>query len=176
MSEPAKATPMQRIACVDVHYREQGATAACVLLDSWSAGAPILELTQHVDQVAPYEPGNFYRRELPCIEVVLGKLNGLPDIVVIDGYVWLGEQSKPGLGAKLHDALQGKVAVIGVAKTYFPHGQLVLPVFRGISKQPLYVSAAGASLEEAGEWVRNMHGASRIPTILRRVDKLSRSD
>jgi deoxyribonuclease V len=168
-------TSETQIAVVDVHYADAGATAACVVLDSWEAGRPMLEVTADIDQVLPYESGNFYRRELPCITAVLAKLPRDPNVVVIDGYVWLGEESRPGLGAHLHEALGGKVAVVGVAKSFYPFGKNVMEVWRAESKRPLYVSAAGAELSAAADCVRRMHGESRIPTAIRQVDRLCRN-
>ena len=78
------------------------------------------------------------------------------------------------VGARLYHALDGKVPVIGVAKTWFKGGK-ALEVFRGKSKRPLFVTAAGITDEEAAAHVREMHGPDRIPTLLRRVDQLSRT-
>ena len=44
------------------------------------------------------EPGQFYKRELPCILELLKQVNPLPNYIVIDGYVYLGGDEKPGLG------------------------------------------------------------------------------
>jgi deoxyribonuclease V len=96
-----------------------------------------------------------------------------PQIVVIDGYVWLGEQ-KPGLGAHLYDVLGQQVAVVGVAKTLFTGAEPVELVLRGRSRTPLYVTAAGMDLAEAANHIRAMHGSHRIPTLLKRADQLSR--
>jgi hypothetical protein len=38
---------------------------------------------------------------------------------IVDGYVWLDDAGKPGLGAHLYQALGGRVAVLGVAETKF---------------------------------------------------------
>ncbi|PKN30756.1 MAG: endonuclease V, partial [Deltaproteobacteria bacterium HGW-Deltaproteobacteria-21] len=48
-------------------------------------------------------------------------------------------------------------------------------VFRGRSKSPLYVTAAGMDPSEAAGHIRSMHGGHRIPTLLKQVDRLSRS-
>lgn len=164
----------EQIAVVDVHYGVSGATAACVILAAWEAERPVLEVTADIERVLPYESGNFYRRELPCITTVLDKLPRKPNVVVIDGYVWLGEESRAGLGAHLHETMGGKIAVVGVAKSFYPFGKDVAEVWRAQSKRPLYISAAGMNLSTAADWVRKMHGGSRIPTALRRVDQLCR--
>jgi deoxyribonuclease V len=63
--------------------------------------------------------------------------------------------------------------VIGVAKSRF-EGSSGIAVFRGRSIRPLYVTAAGVEMEKASEKIRMMHGAHRIPTLLKRVDLLAR--
>ena len=50
------------IACVDVDYRDEGALAACVLFRAWGDERPAGELVEHVAEVEPYQPGQFYRR------------------------------------------------------------------------------------------------------------------
>jgi deoxyribonuclease V len=107
------------IACTDVHYANTHAIAACILFRDWSDAHPDLAITERVDDPAPYEPGRFYRRELPALLAVLSKFTLFPKVVIIDGYVWLGDWDHPGLGAHLHKALGGSAAVIGVAKSFF---------------------------------------------------------
>jgi deoxyribonuclease V len=65
-------------------------------------------------------------------------------------------------------------AVIGVAKTRFARAQLVEEIQRGRSHSPLYITTAGLDLSAAARRIREMHGTFRIPTLLRRVDQLSR--
>jgi hypothetical protein len=84
------------IVCVDVDYCSRGAVAAGVWFRGWSAAEAVCQAVCPVDEVAEYEPGAFYRRELPCLLSVLA-LGPRPDVVVVDGYVWLGA-GVPGLG------------------------------------------------------------------------------
>ena len=58
------------IACVDVDYRDVGAVAACVCFEHWDDGTPVLDTAIEIHGIEPYEPGRFYRRELPCILAV----------------------------------------------------------------------------------------------------------
>jgi deoxyribonuclease V len=109
---------------------------------------------------------------LPHLLKVLAEVREPLEAVVIDGYVWLGEE-KAGLGAHLYEALGRSVPVIGVAKTAF-HSSLAVPVLRGQSQRPLFVTAVGVDASAAAECVRRMHGPSRIPTLLNRVDRLCR--
>jgi deoxyribonuclease V len=163
------------LACVDVDYRGDQAVAACVLFRDWPDATPAGQLVGKVQSVAPYVPGQFYRRELPCLLAVLDKLPELPEVVVIDGYVWLGGEDHPGLGGHLHEALGRRVPVVGVAKTSFHSARLAVPVVRGASStRPLFITAAGLGPAAAAAHVQGMHGPHRIPTLLRLVDQLCR--
>jgi deoxyribonuclease V len=164
---------MMKLICLDVHYRDLDATAAGIVFEHWNDGSPLLELTTTISPIAAYESGKFYRRELPCLQAVLGLISDPLDVIIVDGFVWL-EQGSPGLGGHLYAALNEAVPVVGVAKTKFLGAALVAEVFRGTSKSPLYVSAAGMELDEAAQFIQNMHGPYRIPTLLKRVDQLCR--
>ena len=162
------------IACLDVHYHEPGARAACVLFDAWADATPSAELVRTTESVAAYQPGQFYLRELPCLLHLMEDLSDIPEIIVIDGYVWVGDQHEPGLGAHLYEALGRGSAVIGVAKSRYRPVASAREVFRGSSAKPLYVTAAGIDVTQAARHVLEMHGKHRIPTLLKRVDSLSR--
>lgn len=162
------------LACVDVHYSDSRATAACVLFDDWQSGTAASTLVRYLSGVAPYESGRFFQRELPCLLAILSGLHEPPGVAIIDGYVWLGPDARPGLGAHLFDALNRATPVIGVAKSAFA-GAPAVEVLRGQSRTPLYVTTAGMDVDRAAEQIRNMHGAHRIPTMLRLVDQLSRT-
>ena len=161
------------IACMDVDYRETGGVAACVCFQAWSDGTSASESVVQIRDVAPYQSGQFFRRELPCILAVLKSLPESPEVVIVDGYVWLGVR-QPGLGAHLYEALGRRIAVIGVAKTRFVRAEPVEPILRGRSRCPLYVTAAGMDLAEAAGHIQAMHGPYRIPTLLKRVGQLGR--
>jgi len=159
-------------AAVDVHYPPAGgARAALVLALDAAFGTIAAEKTVLVDQVAPYRPGEFYRRELPPMRAVLAGVDDL-DLLTIDGYVTLDPDGGPGLGAYAHSEFG--VPVIGVAKTRFAPAVHAIPVVRGNAARPLYVTAAGLGPVEAAELVRTMAGRYRLPDALRRVDALAR--
>ncbi len=160
---------------VDVHYpKTGGAVAAAVLFHNWHNTAPYADLTIRLDTVADYEPGAFYKRELPCIQALLDQMRQQPSAIIIDGYVTLGAVDKAGLGLHLYRALEEKVPVIGVAKTAFAGTPETAELLRGTSTQPLYVTAAGMSQDSAKSIIASMHGPNRMPTLLRRVDRLCR--
>ena len=161
------------IACLDVDYRETVAYAAGIAFHNWSDKTPATEKVVPVVGVQPYQPGQFFRRELPCLLAVLRELPPVV-VVVVDGYVWLDGVSVAGLGAHLYQALEGKVAVIGVAKTRFAGAGAAVQQVRGHSNRPLFVTAAGMTAQTAAEHIRSMHGPDRIPTLLKHVDSLAR--
>ena len=73
-----------------------------------------------IPETADYVPGQFYKRELPCILEVL-KLSDLAQVqlIIVDGYVFLDDDQKKGLGSYLFEALDGEIPVVGVAKRSF---------------------------------------------------------
>jgi deoxyribonuclease V len=163
-----------RFAAVDVGYFRNQALAAAVAFSTWEQAEADLACTSKIAGVASYMPGQFYLRELPCILAVLEKLGSLPGLILVDGYVWLDEWSRPGLGARLHHELRQQCAVVGVAKSCFFRGSNVAEVTRGRSRKPLFVTSIGVDIEQAAEGIRNMHGRYRIPTLLAQADRLSK--
>jgi deoxyribonuclease V len=173
-ADPAPAYNAVVIAIVDVDYRDREAVAACLEVDAWTDPAPRREHLARVAPVAPYRPGAFYRRELPCLLAVLDQVREAPEVIVIDGYVVLDRAGRrPGLGAHLFEALDRGPAIVGVAKNRF-EGAAAREVVRGASARPLYVTAVGLPVAEAAARVAAMHGDHRLPTLLRRVDRLAR--
>ena len=160
------------IAAFDVHYREDGqASAAAVVFTAYGDDTPVAEYQQMLAMPAAYVPGAFYRRELPGILALMDRIDRPLTTLIVDGYVRLG--SRPGLGRHLFDALESKIPVIGVAKSRF-QGASAQEVYRGTSRRPLYVTAAGVTVDEAAANIQAMHGPHRIPTLLKRVDCLAR--
>lgn len=162
------------IVATDVLYDEDQRTglAAAVAFDSWGDSVAAREWTHLVQDIEPYEPGSFFRRELPCLLALLAPVIDQLSAVVVDGHVWLAAD-RPGLGHHLWAALGQRVPVIGVAKTRF-HGGYAQEVLRGDSKRPLHVTAAGMEPAEAVAHLVEMHGPYRVPTLLKRVDALTR--
>ncbi|GAB3166086.1 endonuclease V [Myceligenerans halotolerans] len=168
---------MTRFGAVDVHYLpEGGARAALVVCPTAIYGEIIEERTAEVAEVAEYRPGNFYERELPPLRALLSDSGAAPlDLLIVDGYVTLAPDGRPGLGAYVH--AEGLAAIVlGVAKTRFNAATHAIEVIRGTtSKRPLYVTTAGMPPDDAAHLVRNMSGKARFPDALRRVDRLARS-
>ena len=162
------------IAAFDVHYLEDGrASAAAVLFSNYGDAEPAATYTQLFTGAADYIPGEFYRRELPAILALLKNFDQASEEMIVDGYVMLG--NRPGLGHHLFSFFDGKIPVIGVAKSKFKKSSGV-EVFRGKSIRPLVVTSAGIDEQKAVERIRMMHGNHRIPTLLKRVDRLAREN
>jgi deoxyribonuclease V len=92
---------------------------------------------------------------------------------VVDGYVDLDPDGRPGLGAHVH--AEFGVPVIGVAKTVFGTATHAARVLRGLSSRPLYVTAAGMTIADAAVLVTDMAGRFRVPDALKTVDHLART-
>jgi deoxyribonuclease V len=162
------------IACIDALYRDDNATVALVIFDEWSSDRASMLLMRKLTGAQPYEPGKFYKRELPCALAVLREVDLPLDAILIDGYVWLDQANEePGFGAHLFKALDERIPVIGVAKSLYRESAAV-KVLRGKSTRPLYVTAAGMDPLVAAEHVKGMHGRYRIPTLLKVADEATR--
>lgn len=162
------------ILAIDVHYRGSSASAAGVLFRDWEDREPVAAWAVAIPEVARYEPGQFFRRELPCILELLKQVEPLPEVILVDGHVCLDARGRPGLGRRLYDALEGRCAVIGVAKSRFKDTPPEAELCRGGSARPLYVTAAGFDPPDARPFILRMHGRHRIPTLLRQADRLAR--
>lgn len=161
-------------ACFDVYYYKDYAKSCCVVFEKCEGEIILSDYSEVIREINEYVPGQFYRRELPCILSVFRKVREDIDLLITDSFVWL-EGGKKGLGAYLYKALDYKIPVIGVAKTYFKNAENYLEVYRGKSMDPLYVSSVGIELSIAAEFIKNLDGEYRIPWTLKLVDKLSRS-
>lgn len=163
------------IAVLDVAYAAHGAGVACVTAEQWASPAPLREDASFLPGVpAGYQPGKFYLRELPLLELAVDRLMVRPKVLVIDGYVWLDGEGRPGLGARLFDSLEGRIAVVGLAKTRLRGDDWSAEVLRGSGSRPIFVTAAGIDLAVAAREVLGMHGAHRLPTLVKRADYLAR--
>jgi deoxyribonuclease V len=162
------------IAAVDAHYDVEGAVGASVLFRDWSdADHRGVHVSRVEGAAAAYVPGELYRRELPVVLRALEPYVAEVRAVVIDGYVWLAPE-RPGLGVHLWDALDRRVAIVGVAKTLFRSARDAVPVLRAASRRPLYVTSVGLPTADAAAGIARMHGAHRIPTMLALADRLAR--
>lgn len=162
------------IACVDTHYFDDVSLTAVLLFAQWKDELPHREtIIRRQQVVADYIPGRFFLRELPCILDAIIQFQSGIHTIVIDGYVQLGI-GRAGLGQKLFEALNERIAVIGVAKNEFRGADNAQRVYRGGSRRPLFVTALGMNVEDAARSIEMMYGIHRIPSLLKRADYLSR--
>ncbi|MBB6369818.1 endonuclease V [Chryseobacterium shigense] len=161
----------------DTYYYEDHANTVCIAFEGWTSEKEADIFTEKTEISSAYESGAFYKRELPCILSLLKKIELKEgDIIIVDGYVTLDNDGKIGLGGYLYEALEQKYPVIGIAKNGFasPDSQR-RNVLRGDSKTPLYLTAKGADVDEILPEVEKMHGNYRIPSLLKKLDQLSRA-
>ncbi|MCC8408689.1 hypothetical protein LJ707_07095 [Mucilaginibacter sp. UR6-1] len=160
---------------IDVYYVGTIAKAVGLIFipGSEEVKATIVEYAANIED---YEPGRFYKRELPCILKLLSKIRLSDiDVIIIDGHVFIDDNGNYGLGGKLWEALNGQVAIIGVAKAKFQNNSTTVDeLLRGQSQKPLYVSSVGINLKEATQIIREMKGYNRMPDLLKKVDTLSK--
>lgn len=159
---------------VDVQYESELAMIGGVTFASWTASRKEAVYQSQIRGIEKYVPGEFFRRELPCILHLLNEYALKPAIIIVDGLVYLDGVSTPGLGKYLFDALEARVPVVGVAKSRFASLPEEVKVYRGQSKSPLYVTSVGIPLTKAKQHVASMHGKFRIPTMLKRADQIAR--
>ena len=163
------------ILAIDVQYSKDIAFVAGVAFSEWCSEAPDAVYVSVVYHVEKYQPGNFYKRELPCILKLLKEHHLKPETIVIDGYVFLDGKQEPGLGKHLYDSLGGQLEIIGVAKKAFSDIEQGHEVFRGKSRKPLYITTSG-DLESAKGHISMMFGKNRTPVILKQADQLCREE
>lgn len=177
---------------IDVYYFDDSlAKAVGVIFNNWDDQEPTEVIESWSTEFGPYIPGEFYKRELPCIMDLIEKIPDLKDYdsIIIDGLARLPREMD-GLGMKLDDELVNrgiinrmtsiKPSIIGVAKSKFSGADEdagIVKVLRGKAKNPLYVNTTfyGCSSFEAGEFIKQMAGNGRIPDLLKLLDKLTKT-
>lgn len=187
------------ILAIDVYYYpvpdEEGNTycVGCVLFNEFDSILPEVSVQsiKGNEFIAPYVPGHFKDRELPCIMKAFNQFKVFhSDIqtIILDSYVCLKDSfgnKIESLGDALHKELvklgYPDISIIGVAKTLFgcKNNTKIFdyckPVYRGVdAKTPLYVTSIGCNLDEAAEKIKNMHGPNKIPYIISLADQYSK--
>lgn len=160
---------------VDVYYKNNNACVAGVAFSAWADAEPFAVYSSTITGVEKYVPGEFYKRELPCILKLLKEHQLTPECIIIDGFVYLDGHKEPGLGKHLYDSLAGNSAIIGVAKRRFKNIPEYCEIYRGRSIKPLYVTSEGLTIDAAKKHISSMHGEYRIPNLLKKADQLCRS-
>lgn len=160
----------------DSYYFGDQAKTVCIAFERWDSESETKIFTETTAVNADYESGAFYKRELPCILNLLKSIELKEgDLIIVDGYVTLDNEGKIGLGGHLFETQEGKFPVIGIAKNGFNSpDDLRRAVYRGESLTLLFVTAIGADVDEITLNVEKMHGNFRIPTLLKKLDHLTR--
>ena len=164
------------ILAFDTHYFDDKAKTVAVQFKDWTDEEPNHVYSETLTGIAAYESGLFYKRELPCILSLLKQVDLTTiHMIIIDGFVVLDDEGALGLGGYVYEALDRQLPIIGVAKNNFAKiDALKIPVLRGDSKKPLYITSKGIDIEQAASYIQKMHGEYRFPTLLKGVDRLGR--
>ncbi|KAF2333260.1 endonuclease V [Flavobacterium daemonense] len=164
------------ILAFDTYYYDNKAKTICIEFTEWNQEKDFKVHTEIIDNVSEYIPGEFYKRELPCILSLLNKIDLKEDtIIIVDGFVYLDDDKKYGLGGHLYEKLNREIPIIGVAKTNFASIEKdKKTLLRGDSKKPLFVTSIGIDLEDAFQKIESMAGEFRIPTLLKEMDRLTK--
>ena len=172
---------MYKIAVDTYYFGEEKARTVGVVFNDFSDEAPSQVITAWSTEFEPYQPGLFYKRELPCILDCLAKINLADfDTIILDGFYKLkGDYGVEwsGLGEHLMSDLRGKgllhpdLNIWCVAKTNFCRTDEISElVLRGTSEKPLYVQAM-RDQKGVATLVKNMAGEYRLPKMLKILDK-----
>jgi deoxyribonuclease V len=144
----------------DAHYLASGgARAAAVVATDAAFSRLAADRIALVPDAEPYRPGRLYLRELPPLRAGLDGLDQMA-LLIIDGYADLDPDGRPGLGARPR-----RVRRPGDRRGQdgLPHATHAIPVRRGTSARPLYVTAAGMPRTDAADLIRHMAGQHRLP-------------
>ncbi len=164
------------ILAFDTYYFDNKAKTVCLAFESWTTCEKHEIYSETIENVESYISGEFYKRELPCIVSLYKKIKmENVEAIIIDGFVYLDDKEKLGLGGHLYKELDSKIPVIGVAKTNFATIEInKRELLRGKSSNPLYITAIGINLDKAAELINSMSGPNRIPTTLKKLDTLTK--
>ena len=160
----------------DTYYYDDKAKTVCLTFEDWKKEDNFRVYSEILSDVEEYVSGEFYKRELPCILSLLSKIDvDKISLIIIDGFVFLDDENKFGLGAYLYEKLDSKIPIIGVAKRDFATIEKNrIELYRGKSKNPLFITSIGIELNLASQKIREMNGEYRIPTLLKEVDRFTK--
>lgn len=172
------------ILIIDGDYNEKVNTGHMVgvLIEEFESSEISGFITADVENIDKYESGAFYKRELKGIESLLNKLNISPgvfpysiDCIVIDGYASFGDNSHKALGEYVNEKYY--IPVIGVAKNKNSICKIEnTEIYRGKSKNPLFITCAGCGHSNAKSCIKKMHGNNRLPYAIKLADSLARKN
>jgi len=164
------------ILAFDTYYSDSKAKTVCICFDNWEDDTINDIYIESLECIEDYIPGEFYKRELPGILSILNNTT-LNDVkaIIVDGYVILDDSGKLGLGGHLYKKVGQKIPIIGVAKSNYRSLKIrKKEVYRGMSKKPLYITTLGMEINIAYEKIKKMKGDYRIPSLLMKLDRLTK--
>ncbi|RZJ99445.1 MAG: endonuclease V, partial [Flavobacterium sp.] len=166
------------ILAFDTYYFKNKAKTICVEFCNWTDPTINRIYSETLENIEVYVSGEFYKRELPCILSLLQKIDLTKvEAMIVDGYVYLDDEKKYGLGGYLYEKLSRKIPIIGVAKTNFAAIEIdKKSLLRGQSVKPLFITAIGIDVDEAVQKIKLMDGGFRMPTLLKEMDRLTKEN
>lgn len=162
---------------IDTYYTEENAYTVGVFFSQWDDTEPLKVIKRITKPKYPYVPGEFYKRELPCILDLLGGVNfDSLSTIIVDGFIRIEKDGTlvPGLGEYLYNEVKDwNISVIGVAKSKFDGCEKwSTPVIRKTGSKPLYVQGIGRYTDEmAASLIKGMAGPNKLPTLLHLLDR-----
>lgn len=166
-----------KLAVDTYYYSDTLAFTVGVLFDRWTDDEPAEIISSICTKFSSYIPGEFYKRELPCVLGLLEKVDmDKIETIIVDGFLRLrfnDGTEKDGLGKKLFDSLNMPgLKIIGLAKSDFCRtGEISASLLRGSAVNPLWVQGIGLPDNVAAGNIKMMSGKSRIPKLLKILDK-----
>ncbi|WP_077037390.1 hypothetical protein [Pelomonas sp. KK5] len=159
-----------------VHLDGAQASVAAVSFDAWDAAEATKTYVSRIADIGEKPArGEPDLRELRCVMHLLREHGLEPELILIDGFVHLDADDSPGIGWHLHQALGGKVPVVGISKKRLPGLSAQFEVMREDEMPPLVVTCAGIDLGAAKARLRAMHGRKRVPTLVKLAARLAKN-
>lgn len=158
----------------DYNDIEHKAHMAGVLLNNHTDDSIVGFITADVENTGEYESGSFYKRELKGVEALLSKLNlNEIELIIVDGFAKFNDNIHKPLGEHIYEKYH--IPVIGVAKKWCDFCKVDnTDVYRGMSKNPLFVTVAGGNSNATKTIIQEMYGDNRIPYAIKLADSLAR--
>ena len=162
---------------IDTYYTEENAYTVGVFFSRWDDTEPLNIIKRITKPEYPYVPGEFYKRELPCIMDLLGGVSfDTLSTIIVDGFVRIEKDGEmvSGLGERLYDEVKDwGISVIGVAKSKFNGCEnWSIPIIRKAGSKPLYVQGIGRYTDEmAASLIKGMAGPNKLPILLQLLDR-----
>lgn len=143
---PLDLARVEKVAGTDISYlREKRLALGAVVLMSYPRLEVLETATSRVEVLFPYVPGLLSFRELPALLPALEKLEGVPDLILVDGQ---GIAHPRGFGLASHLGVLTGVPTIGCAKSRL-------------------LGEAGEPGREVGDWVPLLHEGRTVGAVLR---------